>query len=207
MEKFVVKTPRATQQRPPAQRTPEKRQATIESLRGVVVVEDIQRHKARLRLPDQSPDILLDSLRELALKIPPKHVLKSTKIGHTVYKLRHHSDENVAKEAKALYKKWRQFFEEFRERPQIEVKCDAKSERVRNSGRKFLADALSLEVSDPLVDSIEREIFHQSSRLSGVHYRRTMRALVFKLKHSDSVRSQVLDRSLTVEELVKQFRK
>lgn len=66
--------------------------------------------------------------------------------GHTVYKLRQHSDEGIAKEAQALYRKWRSHFEEFQDRPQIEVKCDAKSERIRDSGRKFLAESLTLEV-------------------------------------------------------------
>ena len=66
--------------------------------------------------------------------------------GHAVYQLRRHSDEAVAKEAQALYRKWRSHFEEFRDRPQIEVRCDAKSERIRDSGRKFLAESLALEV-------------------------------------------------------------
>ena len=66
--------------------------------------------------------------------------------GHAVFKLCRHSDEAVAKEAEALYKKWRSHFEEFQDRPQIEVKCDEKSERIRDSGRKFLAESLKLEV-------------------------------------------------------------
>jgi hypothetical protein len=67
-----------------------------------------------------------------------------------VNKLRRHSDEAVAKAATALYKKWRQHFEDFRDRPQIEVKCDTKSEGVRDSGRKLLADALDLQVCHTL---------------------------------------------------------
>ena len=59
----------------------------------------------------------------------------------------------------------------------------------------------------PLVDALEREVFHQSKQLAGVAYRRTMRTLVFKLKHSQDVRSKLLDKSLSVENLVKQFKK
>ncbi|KAL8582956.1 hypothetical protein ACOMHN_006500 [Nucella lapillus] len=205
MDKFVVKTPRKSQSRQENNRAQEFKQTTIESLQGVVIIEDIKRLKARLRLPDQSSAVLLESLQELGQKIPPKHVLKSTKIGHTVFKLRRHTDEAVAKEADAVYKKWRTHFEEFAERPQIEVKCDAKSERLRDSGRKFLSEALSLEIKNPLVDAIEREVFHQCKRLVTVAYRRTMRNLVFKLKNSEDERAKVLDRSLSVENLVQQF--
>ncbi|KAK7101222.1 transcription elongation factor A N-terminal and central domain-containing protein 2-like [Littorina saxatilis] len=207
MDQFVTRTPRSKGKSTKGKRAPEFIQTTIESLQGVVVIEDIKRLKARLRLPDQSVDILLESLQQLAHKVPPKHVLKSTKIGHTVFKLRTHSDKAVAKQADALYQKWRKHFEDFQDRPQIEVKCDAKSERMRDNGRKFLAESLSLGKTDALVDAVEREVFHQSKRLAGVAYRRSMRALVFKLKHSEDVRSQVLSKSLTVEQLVKQFKK
>ncbi|XP_076441527.1 transcription elongation factor A N-terminal and central domain-containing protein 2-like [Babylonia areolata] len=207
MDKFVTKTPRQNLPQQENKKTQQFKQTTIESLQGVVVIEDVKRLKARLRLPDQSSTVLLETLQELGQKIPPRHVLKSTKIGHAVIKLRHHADEAVAKEADTLYRKWRTHFEELQERPQIEVKCDAKSERIRDSGRKFLSEALALEMKNPLVDAIEREVFHQSKRLVTAAYRRTMRALVFKLKHSEDVRSQVLNRSLSVESLVQQFKK
>lgn len=48
---------------------------------GVVVVEDILRHKSVLKLKKQSSENLLSSLVALKEKIPPRNVLKSTKIG------------------------------------------------------------------------------------------------------------------------------
>lgn len=207
MDKYITKTPRSQGLKTKSKQTSNLKQSTIESLLGVVIIEDIKRLKATLKVSGQSPEVLLDSLKTLAEKVPPKHVLKSTKIGHVVYRLQKHPDASVAKTAKNLYKKWVLHFEQYQNRPCIEVKCDAKSEKLRDSGRKFLAEALLLTVMDPLVDAIEREIFHLCKKLINGSYRRTLRTIVLKLKHSDDLRSKVFNRVLSVEDLVKQFKK
>lgn len=51
---------------------------------GVVVVEDILRHKAKLQLENQSSAILLESLQELGKKIPCKKVMISSKVGKRI---------------------------------------------------------------------------------------------------------------------------
>lgn len=54
-----------------------------------------------------------------------------------------------------------------------------------------------------LVEMIEREVVHSCNRRLDKSYRRTMRTLVFTLKHKDDVKKDVLSGKLSVEELVK----
>ena len=48
---------------------------------GVVVVDDILRHKSLLQLSTSSKQEKLKSLEVLGKKIPPRHIMMSTKIG------------------------------------------------------------------------------------------------------------------------------
>lgn len=51
---------------------------------------------------------------------------------------------------------------------------------------------------------IEREVFHVNNRFLSSRYKRTMRNIWFKLKNDQTVKTQVLDSSLSVQELVQQ---
>ena len=68
-------------------------------------------------------------------------------LGRLINKLRaNQEDDDIKKAAKKVYVKWKTHFVEIAERPMIEVKCDLKTEKLRNNARSLLSKALGSEV-------------------------------------------------------------
>ncbi|XP_063263117.1 transcription elongation factor A N-terminal and central domain-containing protein 2 isoform X2 [Prinia subflava] len=208
MDRFVVR--RAREPQSPRRAAPAPRvcrQVTLESLKAVVVVEDIKRWKSILELPGQPKENLMEALEELKKKIPSKEVLLSTKIGHTVNKMRKHPEPAVSGLAKDILREWRASVRDHSSRAPIEVRSDPRTEAFRRKARKLLSEALELEIDHPLAENIEREAFHLCSRLISAPYRRAVRALVFSLKHKPETRARVKDGTLAVPAFVQSHKK
>jgi len=74
--------------------------------------------------------------------------LIETKIGHTVNKLRSHSDSHVKEQARHLLKKWKGFYRVVNARQSLEVRSDLKTEQYRSKAKRLLAKAFAVEVRE-----------------------------------------------------------
>ncbi|KAM4640638.1 transcription elongation factor A N-terminal and central domain-containing protein 2 isoform 2-T2 [Discoglossus pictus] len=206
MERFIIRNPRKKQESPP-RKIRQSRQSTLHDLKRVVVLEDIKRWKCVLELPQQTSENLLETLQQLKKKIPSEDVIRSTKIGEAVQRLETHGDPEVSHLAREVHTQWETFIQHNRGKASIEVRSDATTEKLRSNARRMLCEALQGEAADALAECIEREVFHRCSRLINVPYRRTVRTLVFALKHKAEARSQLQDGLLQVKEFVQRHKK
>ncbi|XP_064627436.1 transcription elongation factor A N-terminal and central domain-containing protein 2-like [Lineus longissimus] len=209
MDKYVVKLPGPST----ASNWPSKskgkglKQVTIKSLTRVVVVDDIKKIKEILVNKQTSNEDLAKALKELGEKIPSKEIIMETKIGQIVRKLVRHDDEDVAKQAKAIYHKWKNFYAERSKLKPIEVKYDAKTESLRIKARKHLAIALGVQETHNLVTGIEKEAFNLCKKVSMHIYNRALRTIILKAKSDNEMKNDILNGTLPVTFLVKKYAK
>ncbi len=109
-------------------------------------MEEIERLSTTLSEENQNIKSIISALQELKSIKPSKEILISTKIGHRINALRRHENESVKSLARDVFKDWKRFYREQRQRPVLEVRSDAKSELIRMKARKLLADSLEKEV-------------------------------------------------------------
>ena len=89
MDKFVIKTERKLHSENLIKIDSNKtfKQSTLQSLAGVVVLEEIEKAQEKLQNPNCSIEEKIEILHRLKDKKPSKEVLIKTQIGRTIRKL------------------------------------------------------------------------------------------------------------------------
>ncbi|XP_076064624.1 transcription elongation factor A N-terminal and central domain-containing protein 2-like [Oratosquilla oratoria] len=142
MDRYVVRSPKVSPSSSPRKAPKFFRQATIETLKGVVVIEDLERARVVLERDDTPIDLKVDTLEKIGCKNPGKDILIKTKIGKTVHKLCKHEDKKLAAAANKVYKKWKENIVSKVGKPSIEVAYDDKTQNFRNTARKWIRNSL-----------------------------------------------------------------
>ena len=177
---------------------PKLKQASLFSLRGVVVVEELQRQKKQLQDKNLSLHKKEEILLQLAAKKPSTKLIIETGIGRTVRRL---SKESEA--AKKVYNLWRSEVEKresLKERGPIDVTCDADTNAWRSRAKRLIRDA---GVTDPQVlTELEKHLFDATGHLINTAYRRTVRRMVFACKHQADLREKLAASSSARKEFV-----
>ncbi|XP_054724232.1 transcription elongation factor A N-terminal and central domain-containing protein 2-like [Uloborus diversus] len=162
---------------------PKLKQATLSSLKGVVIMEDFIRHKNLLNNEDESDDAKLESLTYLKGKKPSKEIISSTGIGAVLRSFENHGNKKIADEAKDLCKFW-ELHTSQKCQPTVEVRYDNLTRHIRRtSTRLFAAELGDGEEDEKTADALEKEIFHKCNRFISKSYRKTVRKITFVLRH------------------------
>ena len=177
---------------------PKLKQASLFSLRGVVVIEELQRQKKQLKDKKLSPQRKEEILLQLAAKKPSTKLIIETGIGRTVKRL---SKESEA--AKKVYDLWRSEIEKresLKERGPIDVSCDAETNAWRSKARRLIGDAGVTDVN--VLTGLEKNLFDATGHLINTTYRRTVRRMVFACKHQEDLRQKLSSSSSARKEFV-----
>jgi len=96
-----------------------KKNGALERLRGVVIIEDVQKLHASLKVPDQAADDLVRILDDFDRMHISRAILVDIKgLGKDVKRLKKHEDERVSGRARNLVRKWKKIIRESVEREQ-----------------------------------------------------------------------------------------
>ncbi|XP_028404684.1 transcription elongation factor A N-terminal and central domain-containing protein 2-like [Dendronephthya gigantea] len=206
MDSFVTRRPRSPRDKKPTKRKESKlKQVTIESLSRVVVIEDILHLKSALEnhKDDVFEDKLLEILQKLKSMNPSTKVLKDTKIGQSVNKLRKSEHKSVKELARCIVRSWKRIvIEENTKRECVDVQCDAKTEILRCKARKLISDGLNTTLTDPTTEVLEKRLFEKCERRVDNRYKRSVRSIVFCIKSDKNVQKNVRQGTMTPDHIL-----
>lgn len=211
MDKFVIKQPKTNigslQQKSPKKKV---RQSTLQSLSGVVVIEELEEAKRVLEDSDKSCESKIKILNKLLVKKPAKEILIKVGIGKTVRKLGKVPDSNIEEEQKLkslayrVYRNWRREIERKVElsKKKIEVSFDKESsDSVSSAIRLFLP----LLGDRDLCEKVEKELRVASGGLVGSQYRRRVREVVFGLRREPQLLQEAKEGTISARQLIQKI--
>jgi len=215
MDKFVIRNPRNlhSQENKTTPGNNRLKQATLQSLAGVVVLEELEEAKKALESKEDDIERKLKVLQRLENKKTSKEVLIKVGIGKTVKKLsKDPSQSKLQNLSNRIYIKWKSDLERKVElqRTKIIVQSDKETERLRSAAVKLIYTSIksvkkeTISEHRKISEDIEKEIFSQSKCLVGLKYRKLSRKIVFGLK-SEKLCSKVVSLTTPIPELVNSF--
>lgn len=221
----MIRNPRNLQSNKSRKNSEDKnlKQSTLQSLAGVVVIEELEEAKRILESDEESVERKIQVLKRLRHKKPCKEILVKVGIGKSVRKIGKkcfsttgelsESQVKLQKLSYSVYVDWKKELErkvEIQSR-KIEVKSDKETVRLRQAAVKFLSEALEEYGSNAsdlkdLSARIEKEIFDQSKGLVNSSFRKLSRRIVFALKDK-TLCDSVTTSKTSVRELVTRYTK
>eukprot|EP00040_Diaphanoeca_grandis_P019641 m.103890 g.103890 ORF g.103890 m.103890 type:complete len:223 (-) comp27524_c0_seq1:233-901(-) len=172
------------------------KQKTLYDLKKVVVLEDVLKHRDRLRNSDCSPEELVATLQQLDKLHMTEKILVQTKVGKPVKRLTVHKAADVRRLAKQIMKKWIDMLEKPKAEsirlkpapppnPELRVRDSAKATLTVRLIKKCCKDGDDAEAkpraqsrAEELAASADQLIFARASRSYGKRYGRGLRTLI-----------------------------
>ena len=166
------------------------RQSSLFNLKGVVVLEEVERDDKRLNDETVSEEEKVAILRRLHDKTPSTKVITETGIGRTVRRLSKDPRPVLSRQAKKVFIKWKaevERREELKAKGPKEVACDEGTQLRRQTARRVLAAAVKgQEGLTGTIAAIEKEVFDQNKHLVDSRYNRIVKRLAESLKREES---------------------
>ena len=197
MDAFVIRTKRNTSsvKRSPKKKIP-SRQRTLNDLKGVVVLENLEKHVKTLNNPGVETASKIKILKNLNSKQPSTEIIVKTGIGKVVKKLCDHPDVDLANAAKLLKETWKNLVErrvELSLSDKTEVATDLETQTIREKARALLFKAYR-DVKLETIQTLEKKFYQHFRPCIGNRYRKAVRKVVVNpSSYEDLIKTNQLD--------------
>lgn len=153
----------------------------MKNLKGVVVLEDIEKFVTKLQSSKVSREEKLKILNKLRVKQPSTEIIIKSGIGKVVKNLMKTSeDEQIAKAARNVKTCWQNLIERRVElkTDKKEVQTDLQTRNTREKAVKLLTEKYEEKIDREFLISFEKALYNNFKPVIGDKYRRAVRRVV-----------------------------